>query len=111
MRLVSTCTQIGSHALSVQLSSRLSADFHGSTRARNSSKPARPYICRLIIFSRLMWPSTGPLLPTGDGLLHALPGHVAAPEQTAQENDSQTKRPRASRPRAVWRFAIAAWRE
>jgi hypothetical protein len=34
----------------------------GSTRAFRSSKPARPYICRLIAFSRLMCPSMGPLL-------------------------------------------------
>jgi hypothetical protein len=34
----------------------------GSTRARSSSKPARPYICRLITFSRLICPSNGPLL-------------------------------------------------
>src|SRR5687767_15961680 len=33
-----------------------------STRARNRSSPARPYIARLIAFSRLIWPSTGPLL-------------------------------------------------
>lgn len=32
------------------------------TRARRSSNPARPYICRLIIFRRLTCPSTGPLL-------------------------------------------------
>ena len=32
------------------------------TRARNKANPARPYICRLIIFSRFTWPSTGPLL-------------------------------------------------
>ena len=35
---------------------------HGRTRALSSSKPARPYICRLITFSRLIWPSSGPLL-------------------------------------------------
>src|ERR1700740_7647 len=34
----------------------------GSTRALRSSKPARPYICRLIAFSRLICPSIGPLL-------------------------------------------------
>jgi len=33
-----------------------------STRARSSSDPARPYIVRLITFSRFTWPSTGPLL-------------------------------------------------
>src|SRR5262249_55226753 len=32
------------------------------TRARSSSKPARPYICRFIVFSRFTCPSTGPLL-------------------------------------------------
>ena len=32
------------------------------TRARSSSNPARPYICRLIVFSRFTCPSTGPLL-------------------------------------------------
>jgi hypothetical protein len=32
------------------------------TLARSSANPARPYICRLIIFSRLTCPSTGPLL-------------------------------------------------
>jgi hypothetical protein len=36
--------------------------FQGSTRAFNSSKPARPYICRLIALSRLICPSIGPLL-------------------------------------------------
>jgi hypothetical protein len=30
----------------------------GSTRARSRSKPARPYICRFMIFSRLTCPST-----------------------------------------------------
>ena len=35
---------------------------HGSTRALRSSKPTRPYICRLIAFKRLMCPSMGPLL-------------------------------------------------
>ena len=35
---------------------------YGKTRARRSSKPARPYIWRLIIFSRLIWPSTWPVL-------------------------------------------------
>jgi hypothetical protein len=33
-----------------------------STRALKRSKFARPYICRLIVFSRLTCPSTGPLL-------------------------------------------------
>ena len=33
-----------------------------STRSRNRSKWARPYIWRLMVFSRLMQPSTGPLL-------------------------------------------------
>ena len=32
------------------------------TRARRSTNPARPYICRLIVFSRFTCPSTGPLL-------------------------------------------------
>src|SRR5262249_2512497 len=32
------------------------------TRARSSRHPARPYIDRLIVFSRFTWPSTGPLL-------------------------------------------------
>src|SRR3954449_11084417 len=32
------------------------------TRCRSSSKPARPYIWRLIVFSRLIWPSTGLVL-------------------------------------------------
>ena len=34
----------------------------GKSRARRSSTPARPYICRRRVFSRLMCPSTGPLL-------------------------------------------------
>jgi len=34
------------------------AGEYGRTRARRSSKPARPYIWRLIIFSRLICPST-----------------------------------------------------
>src|SRR6202022_1269448 len=34
----------------------------GSRRARSSSIPARPYICRFSILSRLSCPSTGPLL-------------------------------------------------
>jgi hypothetical protein len=34
----------------------------GNSRARRSSTPARPYICRRSVLSRLMWPSTGPLL-------------------------------------------------
>src|SRR5262245_21570325 len=33
-----------------------------TTRARSKASPARPYICRLMAFSRLTWPSTGPLL-------------------------------------------------
>src|SRR5262249_46365405 len=33
-----------------------------STRARRSTNPARPYICRLIVFNRFTCPSTGPLL-------------------------------------------------
>ena len=40
----------------------------GSRRARSSSIPARPYICRFSILSRLSCPSTGPLL---HGLLTA----------------------------------------
>jgi hypothetical protein len=32
------------------------------TLARSRSSPARPYICRLIIFNRFTCPSTGPLL-------------------------------------------------
>src|SRR5215471_13561398 len=35
---------------------------YGKTRARRSSKPARPYIWRLIILRRLIWPSTWPVL-------------------------------------------------
>jgi len=35
---------------------------YGKTRARRSSKPARPYIWRLIVLSRLIWPSTWPVL-------------------------------------------------
>ena len=38
------------------------AGEYGNTRARRSSKPARPYIWRLIILSRLIWPSTWPVL-------------------------------------------------
>src|SRR5690606_28080326 len=34
----------------------------GMTRARSSSKPARPYIWRLIALRRLIWPSVWPLL-------------------------------------------------
>ena len=34
----------------------------GISRARRSSTPARPYIWRLIVFSRFTCPSTGPLL-------------------------------------------------
>jgi hypothetical protein len=34
----------------------------GRTRASSSVKPARPYIWRLMVLSRLMWPSRGPLL-------------------------------------------------
>ena len=34
----------------------------GRSRARSKDTPARPYICRFIIFNRLMCPSTGPLL-------------------------------------------------
>jgi Protein of unknown function DUF262 len=34
----------------------------GSTRARRSSTPALPYIARFSVFSRLIWPSVGPLL-------------------------------------------------
>jgi hypothetical protein len=34
----------------------------GKTRALRSANPARPYICRLIALSRLICPSTGPLL-------------------------------------------------
>jgi hypothetical protein len=33
-----------------------------STIARKSANPARPYICRLIVFKRLICPSTCPLL-------------------------------------------------
>src|SRR5262249_35644748 len=33
-----------------------------STRARSNTNPARPYICRLIVFNRFTCPSTGPLL-------------------------------------------------
>jgi hypothetical protein len=40
----------------------------GSRRARSTSIPARPYICRFSILSRFMCPSTGPLL---HGLLTA----------------------------------------
>jgi hypothetical protein len=35
---------------------------YGNTRARRSSKPARPYICRLTVLSRLIRPSTWPAL-------------------------------------------------
>ncbi len=37
-------------------------DADRKTRRRSKSKCARPYICRFIVFSRLMCPSTGPLL-------------------------------------------------
>lgn len=33
-----------------------------TTRFLNKSNPALPYICRFIIFNRLTFPSTGPLL-------------------------------------------------
>ena len=57
---VSRCTRRGFYALSVQ---HLTMDgFHGRTRALSRSKPARPYIWRSITFSRLMCPSSGPLL-------------------------------------------------
>ncbi len=36
------------------------------TRLRSRSKPARPYIWRLSIFSRLIWPSACPLLHGSD---------------------------------------------
>jgi hypothetical protein len=36
--------------------------YAASTRARSRSKLARPYICRLMTFSRVTCPSTGPLL-------------------------------------------------
>lgn len=37
-------------------------EVSGRRRARSSSTPARPYICRFSILSRLICPSTGPLL-------------------------------------------------
>src|SRR5260370_11797907 len=57
----------GSDAILVQHYGFLSAGS-GSRRARSSSIPARPYICRFSILSRFMCPSTGPLL---HGLLTA----------------------------------------
>ena len=41
---------------------RAVAGEYGKTRARRSSKPARPYIWRLIVLRRLIWPSTWPVL-------------------------------------------------
>jgi hypothetical protein len=46
----------------------------GSRRARSSSIPARPYICRFRILSRLMCPSTGPLLHVSNATLFANAG-------------------------------------
>jgi hypothetical protein len=51
----------GSDAILVQHYGSLCAGS-GSRRARSSSIPARPYICRFSILSRFMCPSTGPLL-------------------------------------------------
>ena len=51
----------GSSALSVQVHAAFEIS-QGSTLAFRSSKPARPYICRLIALRRLMCPSIGPLL-------------------------------------------------
>jgi thiamine pyrophosphate-dependent acetolactate synthase large subunit-like protein len=36
---------------------RAAHDLNGSIRARSSSVPARPYIDRFSVFSRLIWPS------------------------------------------------------
>jgi hypothetical protein len=47
----------------VRLSRRFGADQGGwSTRRRKRSNLALPYICRLISFSRVIWPSVCPLL-------------------------------------------------
>jgi hypothetical protein len=51
----------GSDAALVQCYGPLNAGS-GSRRARSNSIPARPYICRFSILSRLSCPSTGPLL-------------------------------------------------
>jgi hypothetical protein len=51
----------GSPALSVPWP-RESRQAAFRTPARNNTHPARPYICRLIVFSRFTCPSTGPLL-------------------------------------------------
>jgi hypothetical protein len=40
-------------------------------RARSSSIPARPYLCRLRVFNRLICPSVGPLLQTCSTALSA----------------------------------------
>jgi hypothetical protein len=52
---------IGSDATLVQYYGSLNAGS-GSKRARSSSIPARPYVCRFSILRRLSCPSTGPLL-------------------------------------------------
>lgn len=45
----------------------------GSMRALSSFGPALPYIARLIVFRRLIWPSAWPLLPRQfDGVVDGL---------------------------------------
>jgi hypothetical protein len=50
------------HAARLLADGRWIAQAAYRTRARSNAKPARPYIVRLMTFSRLTWPSTGPLL-------------------------------------------------
>ena len=55
---VSTRTKSGSSSLLVKGPYAMTA----STRSFSRSNPARPYIWRLMVLSRLICPSTGPLL-------------------------------------------------
>src|SRR4051812_10177567 len=53
------CPLIGSDSVP---GTTIASTESGVSRARSNSKPARPYIWRLIVFSRFTCPSTGPLL-------------------------------------------------
>jgi hypothetical protein len=63
--LLSRCTQIADLRVLPHFRCKGQAacgTSQGSTRALSSSNPARPYIWRLMAFSRLICPSMGPLL-------------------------------------------------
>jgi hypothetical protein len=68
-----------------------------STRALSSSNPARPYIRRLMAFSRLICPSMGPLLHGWLSRVPRLSSRAAACWQTEPGTGNEKRSPPRSR--------------